>query len=51
MTLKPASRLLLALAVLFFLLAALVAGGAFSGGPHWLIPAGLAALAGAFLVP
>lgn len=47
----PVSRLLLILALIFFILAALLAGGVISGGLAWLVPAGLAALTLAFLVP
>ena len=46
-----ASRLLLLLAVIFFVLATLVAAGVISmSGGNWLIPAGLAAFAGSFLL-
>jgi hypothetical protein len=46
------SRLLLALAALFFILAALTDGGVFTGsGWNWLVPAGLASLTLALLFP
>jgi hypothetical protein len=48
----PVSRLLIILAFIFFVLAALLAGGVITGsGLAWLLPAGLAALALAYLVP
>ena len=46
------SRLLILLAFVFFVLAALLAGGVITGGGlGWLVDAGLASLALAFLVP
>ena len=48
----PASRLLLILALVFFIGAALLAGGVITGnGLGWLQPAGLASLTLAFLLP
>jgi hypothetical protein len=48
----PASRLLLILALVFFIGAALLAGGVITGtGLGWLLPAGLASLTLAFLLP
>jgi hypothetical protein len=48
----PVSRLLIILAFIFFVLAALLAGGVITGsGLGWLLPAGLAALTLAWLVP
>lgn len=48
----PVSRLLILLAVVFFVLAALLAGDVISAdGLGWLLPAGLAAFALAFAVP
>lgn len=47
----PVSKLLLILALLFFILAALLAGGVISGDLPWLIPAGLSAFVLSFLVP
>jgi hypothetical protein len=49
MTITP-SRLLLLLAVILFILAALLAGGVITAsGLGWLLPAGLAAFALSFL--
>jgi hypothetical protein len=46
------SRLLILLAFVFFVLAALLAGGVITAsGLGWLVDAGLASLALAFLVP
>jgi hypothetical protein len=45
------NKLFLLLAVVLFVLSALVAAGAFAGDTSWFIPAGLAAFAAAFLVP
>lgn len=48
----PASRFLLILALVFFVLDALLLGGVISGeNLQWLLPAGLAAWALAALVP
>jgi hypothetical protein len=48
----PFSRFLLILAFIFFLLATLLAGGVITAiGLGWFLPAGLACLALAFLVP
>ena len=48
----PASRLLMILAFVFFLLDTLLAGGVITAsGLGWLLPAGLATVALAFLVP
>lgn len=48
----PVSRLLVILAVVFFILAALLAGSVIAGsGLSWLVDAGLASFALAFLVP
>jgi len=47
----PASKLLMILALIFFVLAALLAGGVIAGSLAWLVPAGLATLTLAFLVP
>jgi hypothetical protein len=48
----PVSRLLLILAVIFFVIDSLLAGGVITGGSlDWLLPAGLASLALSFLVP
>lgn len=48
----PVSKLLLILAVVFFILAALLAGGVIAAaGLSWLVDAGLASFALAFLVP
>jgi hypothetical protein len=48
----PVSRLLLVLALVFFIIDALLLGGVISGDNlGWLLPAGLAALVLAFLVP
>lgn len=47
----PVSKLLMILALIFFILAALLAGGVIAGALGWLVPAGLASLALAFLVP
>lgn len=44
-------RLLLILALVFFILAALLAGGVISGDLGWLSPAGWAAITLAWLVP
>lgn len=44
------SKLLLLTAVVFFIIAALIAGGAITASAPWLLPAGLAAFAAAFLV-
>lgn len=47
----PVSRLLLILAFIFFVLAALLAGGVISGDNlGWLLPAGLATFTLAFIV-
>jgi hypothetical protein len=44
--------LLLILAVIFFVIDSLLAGGVITGGSlGWLLPAGLASLALSFLVP
>jgi hypothetical protein len=45
-----ASKLLMLLAFIFFLLQTLITGGVFSSSVTWLLPAGLASLALAFLV-
>jgi hypothetical protein len=45
------NRLLLVIAVILFLLAALVAGGAITGNLAWALPGGLCAFAAAFLLP
>lgn len=48
----PASRIFLVIALVLFLLAALLAGGVITAsGLGWLVPGGLAAAALAFLVP
>lgn len=48
----PASRILVIVAFVLFLLAALLGGGVITAaGLGWLLPAGLAALALAWLVP
>ena len=48
----PVSRLLLILAFVFFLGATLLAAGIITGaGLTWLLPAGLATLTLAFIVP
>jgi hypothetical protein len=47
----PVSRWLLILALILFILAALASGGVISASLAWLVPAGLAALTAAFLVP
>lgn len=48
----PASRLLLLLALVLFILAALIAGGVITGANlSWLLAGGLAAFALAQLVP
>ena len=48
----PASRFLLILALIFFIGAALLAGGVITGsGLAWLLPAGLASLTLGFLLP
>jgi hypothetical protein len=52
MTTLPRSRLLLILALVFFVLAALQAGGVTTwSGVGWFLPAGLASTALAFVVP
>jgi hypothetical protein len=52
MTTLPRSRLLMILALVFFVLAALQAGGVITAsGLGWLLPAGLASMALAFVVP
>ena len=45
------SRLFLIIAVVLFLIATLLAAGAFSGDASWLVPGGLASFALSFLVP
>jgi hypothetical protein len=48
----PVSRMLLILALVFFIIDALLAGGVISAsGLGWLLPAGLATLVLSFLVP
>jgi hypothetical protein len=48
----PASRFLLILALVFFIGAALLAGGVITGsGLGWLVDAGLATLTMSFIVP
>ena len=48
----PASRVFLVIALVLFLLAALLAGGVITAsGLGWLVPAGLAAMTLALLLP